>query len=134
MLERVIPPDHEDPDSWLRWDVVLEDAQAQYQALGGNLEELADMALVFLDTSMPQHAPRCLRYDDGAQPAAFGLLMPTTARSAVRWWLWTFLTDGMPRLLTAVLAINARAGHARRPAAHHCAPPAGASRTGGGAS
>ena len=53
VLESVAPPDPECAEGLLIWDFVLEDAQEQYQALGGNLEELADMALVFLDTSMP---------------------------------------------------------------------------------
>jgi hypothetical protein len=57
VLEGVLPPDEEAPDSVLMWDFVLEDAQTQYQALGGNLEALADMALIFLDTYMPRHAP-----------------------------------------------------------------------------
>ena len=73
------------------------------------------MALVFLDTYMPHHAPRWLSYGDGVQPAAFGVIVPATHLSSARLWLWTFLTDGMPRLLASVLAVNARAGHARRP-------------------
>ncbi len=134
ILESVAPPDPEYAEGLLMWDFVLEDAQEQYQALGGNLEALADMALVFLDTSMPEHAPRWLSSGDGVQPAAFGVIVPATHLPSARLWLWTFLTDGMPRLLASVLAVNARAGHARRPDAHRCAPPAGASRTGGGAS
>ena len=38
---------------------------------------------------------------------------------------------GMPRLLAAVLAINAEAGRARRPAADRCAPPVETLRTPG---
>ena len=38
------------------WNVILIEAQRQYHARGGTLEERADRALVFLDTSMPQHA------------------------------------------------------------------------------
>jgi hypothetical protein len=121
ILESVAPPDPEFAEGLRMWDVVLADAQAQYQALGGTLEELADMALVFLDTSMPHHAPRWLSSGDGVQPAAFSVLVPATDLPSAR-------------LLAAVLAINARAGHAWRPATHRCAPPAGASRTGGGAS
>ena len=39
------------------WDVILTKAQRQYHARGGNLQGLADKALVCLDTYMPQHAP-----------------------------------------------------------------------------
>ncbi len=89
------------------------------------------MALVFLDAYMPQHAPRWLHYGDGVQPAAFAVLVPAAHLPAARLWLWTFLTHGMPRLLAAVLAINAQAGHARRPAGDSCVPPVKTPRTGG---
>jgi hypothetical protein len=131
VLECLRPPDEEVPERSLMWDFVLEDAQEQYQALGGNLEELADMALVFLDTYMPRHAPRWLRYDEGAQPAAFAFEVPVTHGPAARRWLRTFLTHGLPRLLASVLAINARAGQARRPTGDRCVPPVTTPRTGG---
>jgi hypothetical protein len=110
VIERAVPPDAESPTGLLLWDFVLEDAQRQYHAGGGNLDELADMALVFLDTYMPQHAPRWLRYDDGALPAAFAFLVETPHVPAARPWLRTFLTHGMPPLLAFVEAINTAAG------------------------
>ena len=132
VLECLIPPDPDDDTDGLRMgDVVLEDAQEQYQALGGTLEALADRALVFLDTSMPRHAPRWLRSDDGAQPAAFACWVPATQSLAARRWLRTFLTHGLPRLLASVLAINAREGQARRPTGDRGVPPATTPRIGG---
>jgi hypothetical protein len=50
VLERLLPPDAESPTGLLVWDFILTEAQQQYEAGGGNLDELADMALVFLDT------------------------------------------------------------------------------------
>jgi hypothetical protein len=110
VLERTIPPDAESPTGLFLWDFILTDAQQQYHTAGGNLEELADMALVFLDGYLPQHAPPWLHYDDGALPAAFAFLVETPHVPAARPWLQTFLTHGMPRLLAFVEAINTAAG------------------------
>ena len=49
------------------------------------------------------------------------------ASPSARLWLWTFLTDGMPRLLASVLAINVKAGHARGHDRGRCTRPAGTS-------
>jgi hypothetical protein len=111
VIERDLPPDTESLTGLLLWDFILIDAQQQYHAGGGNLEELADMALVFLDGYLPQHAPPWLHYDDGALPAAFAFLVETPHVPAARPWLRTFLTQGMPQLLAFVEAINTVAGH-----------------------
>jgi hypothetical protein len=110
VIERDLPPDAEGPTGLLLWDFILIDAQRQYHAGGGNLDELADMALVFLDRYMPQHAPPWLHDDDGAFPAAFAFLVETPQVPAARPWLQTFLTHGMPQLLAFVEAINTVAG------------------------
>jgi hypothetical protein len=74
VLEGVGPPAANGP-RLLTWDFILIDAQQQYHEEGGNLEELSDMALLFLDTYMPRHAPRWLHYHDGTLPAAFAFLV-----------------------------------------------------------
>jgi hypothetical protein len=111
VIERTIPPDAEIPTGLLLWDFILTNAQQQYHTEGGNLEELADMALVFLDEYLPQHAPPWLHYDEGAVPAAFAFLVETPHVPAARPWLQTFLTHGMPQLLAFVEAINTAARH-----------------------
>jgi hypothetical protein len=113
VLERLLPPDPEAPEGLLLWDVVLEDGQRQYHAAGGNLEALADMALVCLDTSMPQHAPAWLHDDDGDPPAAFAFLVETPHLPVTRRWLRTFLRRGLPQVLACVLHRNAKARRAR---------------------
>jgi hypothetical protein len=117
VLERRVPPDGPPPTGLLQWDFILTDAQQQYHAGGGNLDELADMAYVFLDTYLPRHAPRWVRYDDGAPPAAFAFLVAAPHRPAARRWLQTFLTQGMPLLLRYVLDVNAAAWQDDPPAA-----------------
>jgi hypothetical protein len=117
VLERRVPPDAESRTGLLLWDFILADAQQQYEAGGGNLDELADMALMFLDTYLPRHAPRWLRVDDGAPPAAFAFLVAALHRLAARRWLQTFLRQGMPLLLRYVLDVNTAAWHDEPPAA-----------------
>jgi hypothetical protein len=110
VIERDLPPDAESPTGLLLWDVILTDAQRQYHAGGGNLDELADRALVFLDEYLPHHAPPWLHDDEGAVPAACAFLEEPPQVPAARPWLHTFLTRGMPRLLAFVAAINTVAG------------------------
>jgi hypothetical protein len=111
VIERLLPPDAASPTDLLLWDFILTAAQRQYHAAGGNLDELADMALVFLDAYLPQHAPPWLHYDEGAVPAAFAFLVEAPRIPAARQWLRTFLTQGMPVLHAFVGAINLAAGH-----------------------
>jgi hypothetical protein len=116
-----VPPAADGP-GLLTWDCILVDAQQQCHAGGGNLEELADMALLFLDTYMPQQAPRWLHYHDGALPAAFAFLVASPHGRAARQWLRTFLTHGMPLLLAFVRAVNAAAWREDAPASTGGAP------------
>lgn len=110
IVERTLPPHAEDPLGMLCWDVVLPEAQRQFDEAGGNLAELADLALHFLDTYMPQHAPSWLRVTDGDLPAAFGLVVDIPHGVAARQWLAaTFLPHGLPQLLTFLLRVNAEA-------------------------
>jgi hypothetical protein len=121
VLEGVGPPAANGP-RLLTWDFILIDAQQQYHEEGGNLEELSDMALLFLDTYMPRHAPRWLHYHDGTLPAAFAFLVASPHVRAARQWLRTFLAHGMQLLLAFVRAVNTAAWREDSPASQGGAP------------